>query len=117
LAFSGLREVVLERADGSGTVARLARLSDRVDSILFSRDGKLLIADAGTPAEFGEVQFWDAIEKKLNAMTLANEAVSGVRFRRTARALLLAVRMERCGCWRPRRAKKCKGSPITRTGY
>jgi hypothetical protein len=60
-----------------GIVARLAGLSERVKPILFSREGKLLIAGARTRAESGEVQYGDAIGRKLR--------------------LLLAVRMERCG--------------------
>jgi len=88
-------------------VARLAGLSERVKSILFSRDGKLLIAGARTRAESGEVQYGDAIGRKLrNAQTLTNEAVSGVSLSPGRRARCCWL----CGwndaaCWRPRRAK------------
>src|SRR5687768_13204927 len=53
LAVSGNREVLLHRADGSGLVKRLPGRSDRILSIAFSADGKLMIAGGGTPARFG----------------------------------------------------------------
>ena len=65
LAVSGNREVLLHRADGSGIVKRLPGKSDRILSIAFSADGNLMIAGGGTPARFGEIQFWDPNEGKL----------------------------------------------------
>jgi WD40 repeat protein len=59
LAVSGNREVLLHRADGSGLVKRLSGKSDRILSIAFSADGHLMIAGGGTPARFGEIQFWE----------------------------------------------------------
>jgi WD40 repeat protein len=65
LAVSGNREVLLHRADGSGLVKRLPGRADRILSIAFSADGSLMIAGGGTPARFGEIQFWDPREGKL----------------------------------------------------
>jgi WD40 repeat protein len=65
LAVSGHREVLLHRADGSGLVRRLPGKADRILSIAFSADGRLMIAGGGTPARFGEIQFWDPREGKL----------------------------------------------------
>ncbi len=65
LAVSGNREVLLHRADGSGLVKRLPGHADRILSIAFSADGTLMIAGGGTPARFGEIQFWDPREGKL----------------------------------------------------
>jgi len=65
LAVSGNREVLLHRADGSGLVRRLPGKADRILSIAFSADGSLMIAGGGTPARFGEIQFWDPREGKL----------------------------------------------------
>jgi WD40 repeat protein len=59
LAVSGNREVLLHRADGSGLAKRLPGRADRILSIAFSADGSLMIAGGGTPARFGEIQFWD----------------------------------------------------------
>ena len=65
LAVSGNREVLLHRADGSGLVKRLPGKADRILSIAFSADGTLMIAGGGTPARFGEIQFWEPREGKL----------------------------------------------------
>ena len=65
LAVSGNREVLLHRADGSGLVKRLPGKADRILSIAFSADGNLMIAGGGTPARFGEIQFWEPREGKL----------------------------------------------------
>src|SRR6266852_5739249 len=65
LAVSGNREVLLHRADGSGLVKRLQGKSDRILSIAFSASGNLMIAGGGTPARFGEIQFWEPRQGKL----------------------------------------------------
>jgi WD40 repeat protein len=78
LAVSGYREVLLHKADGSGMVARLVGLSDRIQSLKFSKDGKMLVAAGGTPARFGEVELWDVDSRKLkHSVTLTNETVFG----------------------------------------
>jgi hypothetical protein len=78
LAISGYREVLLHKGDASGMVARLVGLSDRVQSLQFSRDGKLLVAAGGTPARFGEIELWDVASRKLrHSVTLTNETVFG----------------------------------------
>jgi len=46
-------------------VARLIGLSERVQSLAFSPDGKLLAAIGGSPARMGEVQIWDVATHKL----------------------------------------------------
>jgi WD40 repeat protein len=65
LAVSGNREVLLHRADGSGLVRRLPGKAERILSIAFSADGNLMIAGGGTPAHFGEIQFWEPHEGRL----------------------------------------------------
>lgn len=65
LAVSAYHEVILHKADGSETVARLIGLSERIESIAFSPDGKLLAVAAGSPGRFGEIQIWDIAKKKL----------------------------------------------------
>ena len=59
----GYHEVLLHKADGSGIVApaggRSRRGSSRSRS---SKDGKLLAAAGGSPAEFGQVQVWDVAD-------------------------------------------------------
>lgn len=78
LAISGYREVLLHHADGSGLAARLVGLSDRIQSLQFSRDGKILLAAGGTPGRFGEVQIWDVATRKLkHSVTLCTDTVFG----------------------------------------
>src|SRR6202035_4168872 len=52
-------------ADGSGLLARLVGLAERVQSLAFSPDGKSLAVAGGSPGRFGEVQVWDVAKKKL----------------------------------------------------
>ena len=78
LAVSGNREVLLHTADGKKLLHRLAGRAERILSVAFSADGKLLIAGGGTPAQFGEVQVWDvAAAKLLRSARLTNDTVFG----------------------------------------
>ena len=78
LAVSGNREVLLHRADGSGLVKRLPGKADRILSIAFSADGNLMIAGGGTPARFGEIQFWEPREGRLlRAVEATSDTVFG----------------------------------------
>lgn len=65
LAISGYHEVLLHKADGSGLVARLVGQSERIESAMFSPDGKRLAVTGGSPGRFGEVQIWDVEQRKL----------------------------------------------------
>jgi tricorn protease-like protein len=81
LAVSGYREIVLHKSDGSGLIARLPCLSDKITSLAFSPDGSSLAAVGGTPATFGEVQLWDVARRKLKySVTLTNDTLFGVSF-------------------------------------
>jgi cytochrome c/WD40 domain-containing protein len=78
LAVSGNREVLLHRADGSGLARRLPGNADRILSIAFSADGNLMIAGGGTPARFGEIQFWNPREGTLlRVAETTNDTVFG----------------------------------------
>lgn len=65
LAVSGYHEVLLHNADGSGLVARLVGLSERVQALAFSPNGELLAVSGGSPGRFGEVQVWNVAKKSL----------------------------------------------------
>jgi WD40 repeat protein len=65
LAVAGFHEVLLHKADGSGLAARLVGLSERIESVKFSPDGKRLAVAGGLPGRMGEVQVWDVEKRKL----------------------------------------------------
>jgi mono/diheme cytochrome c family protein len=65
LAVTGYNEVLLHKADGTGLVARLIGVSERLQSLAFSPDGKWLAVTGGNPGRFGEVQIWNVEKKKL----------------------------------------------------
>ena len=79
LAVSGYREVLLHSGDGSELDSRLLGNSDRIQSLAFSQDGTILMAGGGTPARFGEVQWWDVPSRKLKrSVTVCEDTVFGV---------------------------------------
>jgi WD40 repeat protein len=65
LAVTGYHEILLHKADGTGLVARLIGISERVQSLAFSPDGKWLAATGGNPGRFGELQLWDVAKRRL----------------------------------------------------
>ncbi len=69
LAVAGFHEVLLWKADGSELLARLVGLSERIQTVSFSPDGKKLAACGGRPAQMGEVQIWD-VEKRQLALSV-----------------------------------------------
>ena len=69
LAVAGFHEVLLWKADGSELLARLVGLSERIQTVRFSPDGKRLAACGGRPAQMGEVQIWD-VEKRTLALSV-----------------------------------------------
>lgn len=81
LAVAGFHEVLLHKSDGSGLVARLIGLSQRIESVAFSPDGKVLGAVGGTPALLGEVQLWNVADKKLiHAIAVSYDSLYGASF-------------------------------------
>ncbi len=64
LAVSGWHEVLLVRSDGSGLIGRLTGECPRIESLVFTADGKTLGVAGGAPAEFGQVQIWDVASQK-----------------------------------------------------
>jgi WD40 repeat protein len=78
IGVSAYREVLLLPVTGTAPPKRLAGMSERIHSIAFSADGALLVAAGGTPARFGEVQFWDARNAKmLRAVSVTGDTVFG----------------------------------------
>ena len=78
LAVSGNREVLIHALDNSSPPIRLAGLSERILSLVYSKDGATLVAAGGTPARFGEVQLWDLKTNKLRrSITVTADTVFG----------------------------------------
>jgi WD40 repeat protein len=81
LAVSGFREVLIHKSDGSELVSRLVGRSQKITSIQFSPDSQMLAVTGGNPGLFGEVQFWNVPEKRLErTATLALDTTFGGRF-------------------------------------
>jgi WD40 repeat protein len=81
LAVSGYRETLLHHADGSGLIARLVGQAQKIQSLAYSPDGKMLAAVGGSPARFGEVQFWDtASQHEINAVKTTFDTIFGGSF-------------------------------------
>jgi WD40 repeat protein len=79
LAVSGYHEVLLHKPDGSGIVARLVGLSERVQSLAFSPDGKWLAVSGGDPGRLGEIQIWNVAKRKLMlSLPVTYDTVYGV---------------------------------------
>jgi WD40 repeat protein len=79
LAVAGYHEVLLHKADGSGLVARLVGLSERIQSVAFSPDGTLLAAAGGSPCRFGEIQVWEVARRRLKlSVPITYDTVYGV---------------------------------------
>ena len=65
LAISGYNEVLLRSSDGKSLKGRLIGLSERIEKIVYSPDGKQLAVTGGTPGQQGEIQVWDVEKNKL----------------------------------------------------
>lgn len=79
LAVAGFHEVLLWKSDGSEIVARLVGMSERVQTVRFSPDGKKLAACGGRPAQMGEVQIWDVAKRTLTlSAPIGYDTVYGV---------------------------------------
>ena len=58
----------VHKADGSAPVARLV-VSERIESVQFSPDGKSLAVAGGQPGRSGEPVIWDVASRKLAVST------------------------------------------------
>ena len=67
LLWPGFHEVLLWKSDGTELVGRLVGLSERIESLSFSPDGKRLAVTGGLPARMGEVQVWDVAKPQARA--------------------------------------------------
>ncbi|WP_417848678.1 DUF1549 domain-containing protein [Thalassoglobus sp.] len=65
LAVAGFHEVLLRSGDGEKLLGRLIGLSEQIESVAFSADGKRLAVAGGLPARTGEIQIWSVEDQKL----------------------------------------------------
>src|SRR5205807_5728176 len=66
-------------ANGSSLVGRLVGLSERIQAVAFSPDGKELAVAGGAPSRFGEVQVWNVARRKLRlSVPVTYDTVYGV---------------------------------------
>lgn len=81
LAIAGFHEVLLWKSDGSAQVGRLIGLSERIQTVRFSPDGKQLAACGGRPAQMGEIQIWDVEKRALTiSIPFGYDTVYGVNW-------------------------------------
>jgi WD40 repeat protein/mono/diheme cytochrome c family protein len=81
IAVSGYSEVLLHKGDGSGLVARLVSNSERIETVRFSPDGKLLAVSGGRPGLAGELQIWDVSTHKIQAThAITFDTIHGVNW-------------------------------------
>jgi WD40 repeat protein len=79
LAVAGFHEVLLVEGERGKLVGRLVGLSERIQSVRFSPDGRYLAVTGGQPARFGEVQIWDVQKRKLKlSLPITADTVYGV---------------------------------------
>lgn len=65
LAVTGYHEILIYDTADYRLQARLIGISERVQSLAYSPDGKRLAAVGGAPGRFGEVQVWNPDAEKL----------------------------------------------------
>ena len=81
LAVSGVREVLLYGTKSFELKARLVGKARRIQSIVYTKDGKTLGVAGGSPAQFGEVQLWDtATNKLIKAIRSTYDTIYGLSF-------------------------------------
>ena len=79
LASNGFHEVFLFSAADGKPQARLIGLSEQVQSVSYSPDGKFLAVSGGSPGRFGEIQIWDIAKRKLKvAAPFTGDTLYGV---------------------------------------
>lgn len=79
LAVTGYHEILIYDTEKYELKSRLIGISERVQSIAYSPDGKKLAAVGGAPGRFGEVQIWNPeLEKLLVSAPYTFDTLYGV---------------------------------------
>lgn len=91
LALGTFQSVLLVDPATKATVAELKGSIDQVRGVAFSRDGKLLAAASGLPAQRGEVKIWDVDgRRELLTIKAHSDCVYGVAFSPDGKTLATA---------------------------
>jgi WD40 repeat protein len=78
IAVSGYHEVLLHKTEG-GEPQRLVGISERIEKVCFSPDGKQLAVAGGSPGRFGEVQVWNVASGALSiSEVIGSDTLYGV---------------------------------------
>ena len=81
LATSGYHEILIWSGRDGQRLARITNVAERVYSIQYSPDGKIIAVAAGTPAQLGEVKLFSAETRELIAdLVRTGDAVFAVSF-------------------------------------
>ena len=81
LACAAYHETVLINTETDAIRARLIGDSQKITSLAFSTNGKMLAVVGGTPARFGEIEIWDPdTDKLLNRFRLTYDTLFGGSF-------------------------------------
>ena len=79
LAQNGYHEVLIAKSGNGQVMARLVGLSEHIESVAFSPDGKRLAVSGGKPGMMGEIQVWDwARSKLLLSHSVTHDTLYGV---------------------------------------
>ena len=78
LAVAAYHEVLIYNSDGSGLVTRLIGMSERIESVQFSPNGKKLVVAGGKPGRMGEIQVWNVAKQRLTlSLPITHDTVYG----------------------------------------
>lgn len=78
-AIAGFHEVLLLNSQNGERTGRLIGMSERINAVAFSPDGKRLAVAAGSPALQGELQVWDvATQALLLSVPVTFDTLTGV---------------------------------------
>jgi len=81
LAVSGYHEILVRKVETGSLVSRLPCESNRITSLAFSPDSKIVAAVGGAPSQFGEFQFWYLpTSQKIRSVKISHDTLYGASF-------------------------------------
>ena len=78
IAVSGYKEALIHDVSTGSLTRRVPSTSQKLLSLIYSQDGKILVGSGGTPAVSGELQIWDTADYKLiNSVKIGTDTLFG----------------------------------------